>query len=59
MIALCEYVFVNPTSTAKEIASHLGVSEPTVNRYIRSLRDLGVITRNGARKNGHWILNPQ
>ena len=40
--------------TAPRIAKSLGVSESTVRRSFRRLRDLGIIDRVGSDKAGFW-----
>ena len=43
--------------TAPRIARNLGVSESTVRRSFRRLRELGLITRIGSDKSGFWQVN--
>lgn len=40
--------------TAQRIAKNLGISESTVRRSFRRLRDLGIIDRVGSDKSGFW-----
>lgn len=49
-----EVIIKDDTVTAPVISSELKISESTVNRAIKKLKTLGYVTREGARKNGHW-----
>ena len=44
----------NPKLKQKEIAEQLKISEITVKRNIKELKERGYIERIGARKNGYW-----
>lgn len=46
----------NGRATAPRIAELLGVSESTVRRSFRKLRELGIIDRVGSAKAGYWRL---
>lgn len=45
-----------PRVTREKIAQALDVSCSTVQRNIRALIDLGILKRDGAKKNGEWII---
>ena len=47
----------NPKLKQKEISEQLKISEITVKRNIKELKDRGYIERIGARKNGYWKVN--
>ena len=47
----------NPSSTAAEIAQRIGISQRAVEKQIKKFKDLGIIHREGSRKNGVWIIN--
>ena len=49
----------NPSSTAADIAEQIGISQRAVEKQIKKLKDLGVITREGSRKNGLWVINKE
>ena len=49
----------NPKLKQKEIAEQLKISEITVKRNIKELKDRGYIERIGARKNGYWKVKLQ
>lgn len=46
----------NPTLTKEKLAEQIGKSKSTVGRAVSSLRDKGFIGRDGANKNGRWVL---
>lgn len=46
----------DPTSTYEDMMEALGVSRSTLQRDLRALEDAGAIKRDGARKNGRWIV---
>jgi ATP-dependent DNA helicase RecG len=48
-----------PSSTSKELADILCVSESTVERAVRNLKAEGMIMREGSNKNGTWIILQQ
>lgn len=47
----------NGRATAPQIATLLGVSEVTVRRSFRRLREQGLIERIGSNKAGYWQVN--
>lgn len=51
----------NPTYTASDIADQLEVSQRAVEKQIKKLKELGIIHRQGSRRNGLWIIekNPR
>jgi ATP-dependent DNA helicase RecG len=46
----------NPTITTQATADSLGISKRSVDNHIRELKRLGLIEREGAKKNGRWIV---
>lgn len=46
-----------PNITAKEISIKMNCSESKVKRYIKKLKDNGIIVRIGSDKTGHWHIN--
>ena len=46
----------HPNLTRKELADQLSCSDSTVKRELKILSDIGLIKREGARKNGRWII---
>lgn len=51
----------NPRATASVMASALQVSESTIKRHLKKLREQGLLRRVGSDKTGHWevIEGPQ
>ena len=47
----------NPSLTASDISERMGVSPRAIEKQIKKFKDLGVICRQGSRKNGLWIIN--
>ena len=46
----------NQMITAAEIAASMGVSARTAERTVKSLKEKGLIAREGAKRNGRWII---
>ena len=46
----------NPKSTVSQLVYDTGVSERTINRALKTLRENGYIAHVGARKNGYWNI---
>lgn len=44
----------NPKATAQKMASVLGVSDKTIKRHLKTLREQGRLIRVGSDKAGHW-----
>ena len=44
--------------TAEQIAESIGVTKRQIELSISKLKELGIISREGARKNGRWIVSP-
>lgn len=44
----------SPRATAQKIALMLGVSESTIKRHLKALREGGQVRRIGSDKSGHW-----
>lgn len=47
----------NPTLTAQEMAERIGLSQRGVEKQIKRLKDIGVISRQGSKKSGYWQVN--
>jgi len=45
-----------PYITQKELALRVGVTERTISREIRKLREAGIISRVGSDRRGHWVI---
>ena len=53
LLLLCS----EPTLSAREIAERIGMSLRGVEKQIKKLKSLGVISREGGRKKGFWSVN--
>ena len=49
----------NPAATYDELAVLLDIPRRTVSREIKRLRESGEISREGAKKNGRWVVKTQ
>ena len=50
-------LITNPEITKEEIAKVVNLSVPRISIILKELKELGKITRSGARKNGYWVVN--
>ena len=46
----------NPFVTQEELAEIIGITRKSINENMKKLRNLKVISRIGADKNGHWEI---
>ena len=46
----------DPEATIQEIADRLGISRATVDRAVRTLKDQGLVCREGSAKSGRWVV---
>ena len=49
----------NPTLSAHNLADNLGITKRAVEKQIKKLRDLQVLSRPGSAKNGLWLINAE
>ncbi len=49
-------VRANPKATAQKMALALGVTDKTIKRHLKALREQGRIQRVGSDKSGHWEI---
>ena len=42
--------------TAQDLADNLGITKRAVEKQIKKLRELQVLTRQGSAKNGLWMI---
>lgn len=47
----------NATVTMADIAQQLGVTQRTVERTVKKMRENGKVERVGGRRYGHWVIN--
>ena len=45
-----------PEITAKELAIEVGIAERSIKSSISKLKEAGLLYREGARKNGRWVV---
>lgn len=55
---ICQMVAKDPSTNMKKMAEQLGVSQRTVERKMKQLKELNIIQHEGARKTGGYSLNP-
>ena len=53
------YISHNPTSTAREIANHIGVTERTTHKIISDLEEEGYIGRRKIGRRNVYSVDPQ
>lgn len=54
--SVLQTICMKPTIRYTELADNIGVSESSITRVIRELKEHGYIVRQGARKSGEWII---
>jgi len=54
--SILEYLKNNPHATQVEVAAAIGKSRRTVQDAIAALKESGKLTREGAKKNGAWVV---
>ena len=47
----------NPNNTTSDIAERIDIDRGNVQEHIKKLQELGVLHREGGRKNGQWIID--
>ena len=47
----------NSQITSKDICQRLSISKSTCERILSKLHKIGILTRQGGRKNGYWVIN--
>jgi ATP-dependent DNA helicase RecG len=53
---IIELMLDSPSITTGKIAESLGINIKSVESHIRSLKKSGLVEREGAKKNGRWIV---
>jgi ATP-dependent DNA helicase RecG len=57
---IIEMIIANPFLSAKTISEKMsekeGVNERTIKRDLAKLKKLGILTREGGRKEGKWVI---
>lgn len=54
--AVLEVIAFNPSATTSDIQTETSLSESTVYRTVRGLREKGILRRDGSRKSGKWKI---
>ena len=54
---ILEAMSENGHITAKKLSEQLGISTTAIDAQIRKLKELGIVTRRGARKSGYWEVS--
>ena len=49
-------IFDNDTITSQKIAQKMGMSQRTILKDINKLQTIGILARDGGRKNGTWVI---
>jgi hypothetical protein len=57
LIKLCKMVAKDASMNMKNMSDQLGVSQRTVERKMKQLKELNIIQHEGARKTGGYVLN--
>jgi ATP-dependent DNA helicase RecG len=57
--AIIEYVAENPTATQVAIASAIGKSLRSVKMDMSHLQEVGILVREGSRRDGRWVIKQQ
>ena len=47
----------NPSMTAKDLTDLIGITKRAVEKQLKKLRELNVLTRKGSAKSGLWVIN--
>jgi len=56
-LKIIEFLNENNTFSAKALANKMEMTERTIQRYLKTLGDKGVVRRIGPAKGGHWEVN--
>jgi predicted HTH transcriptional regulator len=57
-VKILDVLHKNPAITKPELADILGQGKTSIDNHIAQLKSLGILSRQGSRKNGKWIINP-
>lgn len=56
-LKIIEMIRDNPNITISQMMINTGLSYPGIAKNLKALKDLNIIERIGANKNGYWIIN--
>ena len=57
-IRILEFLKKNPAASHESIAGEIGKSKRTAQSIVRSLREKGLLSREGSRSSGSWVVKP-
>lgn len=49
-------ISLNDRITIEEMTEKIGISEKSVRRDLAALHEMGILFREGGRKNGYWVI---
>lgn len=55
-ILIRDYVQAHPNATIADVAAALSIGKSSVDRAVKSMKDKGILTRQGANKNKSWTV---
>lgn len=53
---LIKLIMNNPRQSQKALGDQLKLSEATIKRMLNKMKKIGIIKREGSRRNGKWII---
>ena len=56
---ILESIRKNPSITQKELSAVVGISVVHINKNMKALQEIGLISRSGSDKKGFWIVNEE
>ena len=56
---ILESIRKNPSITQKELSAVVGISVVHINKNMKTLQEIGLISRSGSDKKGSWIVNEE
>ena len=54
---IIDLIIDNPNITQNELATVLNVTERTIKRRMKTMREKNLIKRENGKRNGRWIIN--
>ena len=56
---ILESIRKNPSITQKELSAVVGISVVHINKNMKTLQEIGLISRSGSDKKGSWVVNEE
>lgn len=53
---ILDYLKLHERATQKQLSEEFGISRRTVQRMIKKMQDMAILTRVGGRNNGYWLV---